>query len=61
MEDGRGGSSPLSPAAAKPVDHPGYLVFDLDADPAESTPVQLPPATLAQARGGGGERGGEGR
>ena len=35
------------PAAAA-VDHPNYLVFDLDADPSESTPV-TPPAEVMDA------------
>jgi len=34
-----------TPAAA-PRDHPDYLVFDLDADPAESTPVRPGPAVM---------------
>jgi arylsulfatase G len=31
---------------AKPVDHPDYLVFDLDADPGETTPVRPPAAVM---------------
>jgi len=27
---------------------PNYLIFDLDADPAESTPITLPPADIAR-------------
>ena len=34
--------------APKPRDHPEYLVFDLDADPGESTPVR-PPADVLDA------------
>jgi len=34
-------------APAPPVDHPNYLVFDLDADPGESTPVTPDAATMA--------------
>ena len=32
--------------AAPPVDHPDYLIFDLDADPAESTPIRPGKAVL---------------
>ena len=28
--------------ASPPVDHPDYLVFDLDTDPSESTPIRPP-------------------
>ena len=31
---------------APPVDHPAYLIFDLDADPSESTPVRPGKAVL---------------
>jgi arylsulfatase G len=30
----------------KPIDHPDYLIFDLDADPGESTPVRPPQDVL---------------
>ena len=36
--------------ATKPVDHPEYLVFDLDADPAESSPLTLPAATMSKVK-----------
>ena len=32
--------------APPPVDHPAYLIFDLDADPGETTPVRPPPDVL---------------
>lgn len=32
--------------SAKAVEHPDYLIFDLDADPSESTPVRPPQAVL---------------
>jgi len=32
--------------AAPAVDHPDYLVFDLDADPGEATPIRPPPAVM---------------
>jgi arylsulfatase A-like enzyme len=33
-------------SSAPAVDHPDYLVFDLDADPSESTPIRPPQAVL---------------
>jgi arylsulfatase A len=32
--------------AAPSVEHPDYLVFDLDADPGESTPITLPKSIM---------------
>lgn len=40
------GQPSCTAGAPPPVDHPGYLVFDLDADPGESTPVRPPQAVM---------------